>query len=707
MSKSAVEHTFTGLTTSYDEYDSTKTILGKNIVQRTGLLSTDKYAGPLPQSFARPMEASVAIPLMYPHVINIDEQYSWVFLADAAAAAATRRIVKYVHDKFNDTMTWNGFITLTMPTATTHIIRGMRVIRELHSTGTVSVSNSTVTGTSTAWTTEKIAVGARIGFGSTDPTQINTWYYISSIGDNTSITLSGLADTFGSGTSYVIEELRIVLATTNATLTNGGLFVVKGINSDDFAPGGTTIPAATSTDNLKAVYWLADASTVSNTISAGLGMTNPIDENTHYIYVLNADSTTSARIYKYNIRANLSGLSLGKSTSAFVLKTGAQTVVGTISQTNNSRLATVNHGPGAGVSSIYFVTTTRVYRIPETSIVDASISFIADVMTEIPTGGTSTFAATSLLSSIEYSAIVDRFIVTSGVNGKMYYGKYDASGAAFDNMFGINDYQLDQSLADSGIAPHINTSAAYSVWIEDGIGYFMKSAITISTNFLYTVPVSAHWDTACSAMGRLITPSLDTSQATKLYKVYVNEKKFLGSDKFAILLEPYRLYARTSGIDDNTGSWNLVSAGDISGFAASHQIQFMFEFRIFGSSSICIAARIHGLSVTYEDESTDSHYQPSVGNSSIIDKRFAWRFATSFDSTVPSLRVQLFDATTNGLLVDDNTDSPTGTFERSIDDGSSWSAWNNTDKGNETTYIRYTPASLADNIKVRAILTQL
>ncbi len=60
---------------------------------------------------------------------------------------------------------------------------------------------------------------------------------------------------------------------------------------------------------------------------------------------------------------------------------------------------------------------------------------------------------------------------------------------------------------------------------------------------------------------------------------------------------------------------------------------------------------------------------------------------------------------TNDILVDDYTTSSTGTWEKSTN-GTSWGSYNTTDKGNDTTYIRYTPASLGDNIKVRAVLTQ-
>ena len=113
------------------------------------------------------------------------------------------------------------------------------------------------------------------------------------------------------------------------------------------------------------------------------------------------------------------------------------------------------------------------------------------------------------------------------------------------------------------------------------------------------------------------------------------------------------------------------------------------------------------MSTLYEDLTTDSHYQPSVAQSSTANKRFAWRFSTAFGSTVPTLRLRLYDAVSGGTLLDDTTvAAASGTWEKSTDGGSNWTAYNTTDKGNDTTYIRYTPTSLGDNIKVRALLTQ-
>lgn len=707
MSKVAIEHLFTGDTVAYTAYDHTKTVLGKHMTQRTGVNAADRHVGPTQIVLARPMEQSTAIPSIYPHAIDVSPTITWLFTADGAGAGTSRRISRFTYNKSSQTLDWNGFITLSGLT-TNHTIRGMRAIRETYSTGTVEVSGTTVTGTGTAWTDRKIAVGARIGFGSTNPNSIVSWNYITAIGSNTSITVQA-GDTVSAGTPYVIEEIRILIATTASVNTNGGLFLAKGINADDFAPVGTVISlASATTDNLKALYWLADASTVTNTISAGIALDDFIDDDTHYVYVLNANTTTSASIFKYNIRAGLNSIASGKTTDAFMYKTGTQSVTGVISQTNNCRLATTQHGPGKDTSCMYFVTTTRAYRVPEHAITDGNSTFIADVMVEIPPGGSTTTSLTGSWGSIEYTADLDSFIITCGAAARMYLTKFSTIAGPLDFMFGVSTVQIDQSTSDSGTTPHINvTGATHSVWIEDGIAYICKNGTTALLNFLYILPISMHWNTHVNSdANRIITPALSTADATELYRVYLNEKQVFGSENFGVSPEPYKVYARTAGIEDNTGSWTKIDySGDLTGISPGTHIQFMIEFRIAGH--LCVPAALYGVTVVYEKFENDSHYQASMGNSSVIDKQFAWRFSTAFGGSVPDLRVRLYDAITNGLLLDDNTDSPKGTFERSTDNGENWTAWNNTDKGNETTYLRYTPASLGDNIKVKALLTQL
>lgn len=712
MSKRAIEHLFTGSTTPYTSYSPSSTVLGALIQQKTGGTALDKYAGPMSIALARPMEQSTAIPGIFPHVISWSSTIDWVFLADTATAAATRRLVMYEFNKTTQEFTWNGFITLTYPTATVHTIRGMRVVRHTYSTGTVAVSGTSVTGTGTLWADNRYAGGARIGFGTTDPTAVTTWYYLASgsAPTNTAITLSGTGPTLPGGTSYVIEELRVYTANTNATTTNGGLFVAKGINADDFSIGGTTIAAATTTDNIKAVYWLADAATVLNTASGCLALDSTSSDTSHFAYIINADTSTSMRIYKYNLRAALSGLASGKSTSAFVLRTGGQTVTGTISQANAGRIASLGHGPGSGVDCLYTTTTSRIIRIPLTSIIDASTTFIADSMVEIPPGSASTFTATSAMSSVEYSGTMDRLIVTTGAGQRHYITQYNTMSDPMDAVMFSDNKQIDQSTADSGLAPFPTTQGGgFSVWVEGGIGYFTRAGTTTLLNHLYAIPIGAHWDTADGAVSgvqnRLITPSIDTTGATKFYRLYVNSERIVGSESLGSTPEAYRVFFRTSGITDNSGSWTQVNdAGDLTGISPANAIQFMFEFKIAGMTTI--PARIYGVSVTYEDNTTDSHYQPSVANSSTADKRFAWRFSTAFGGAVPTLYVRLYDAVSGSLLVTDDSDTPTGTWQKSTDDGATWGLYDTTDVANDITYIRYTPAALGDGVKVRALLTQ-
>lgn len=885
MAKRAIEHIFTGATTPYTAYDSTKTVLGDLIEQYSGLNPTDRYAGPARIGVARPNETSTAIPSAYPHVISwvykhgfystgtvavsgttvtgtstawltdgvpigarigfgstnnadittwytitaipsntsltlssdagtitagtsfvIDKAVhkEWVFLADNSTASATRRISLFLFNRLTSEFSWRGFVTLTYPAGGgNQTIRGMRVSYEKYTTGTVAVSGATVTGTSTNWVSDRIPIGSRIGFGSTDPTQIDTWYYINAVGSNTSITIqtnvtaSGTGGTAASltisaGTAYVIEDLRILTATTAVVVAAAGLSMATGISYDDFVVGGTTIAAATTVDRTKAVYSLVDRDSIYSTgtvavsgtgvtgtgsawsaathlgCKIGFGSTNPaaitvwytisavgsgtsitlsasagtigagtahvivggngiagglaIDDRASWTsqdaYIIEVQAATTPQVYKYNFRADLTllgGIGAGKAAAAFTLVTGIQTVTGNTSQTNNGRIGILNHGPGSGVKCLYFATTSRICRAPLTDIVSGSTTWVADAMTEVPTGGTGTYGLTNLISAVEIADQIDRLIVTTTGTGtttahhRAYITQYDAGGSRpFDHIFLVDTGQQDQSTADSNSVPHPNTQGAlFSVWSQNGLAYLLRTGTTSPTNIMYTVPIGADWDYANGTVKQqLITPSLSTPNAVKFSRVYINNADYLGDGGLTLPTEPVRIYYRTSGISDNSGSWILVnSTGDMSGATAANQVQFALEFRTIGG--ICIPNRIFNLCCIYEDNTTDSHYQPSVSQSSVSAKRFAWRFSTAFGGTVPTLRIRLYDSVTGGLLLDDTTTaSASGTWEKSTNGGGAWGAYNTTDKGNETTYIRYTPTTLGDDIKVRALLTQ-
>lgn len=695
------------VSTAMTAYDSIKWNLGDLMWRNTSGTANQNWVGPKPVLVGRPMEASTAIPGVFPHVIKHSANIFYVFLADNSTAAATRRIVMYEYNKTTHSLAWRGFITLTYSVATVHTIRGFRMDRLTYSTGTVAVAATAVTGTGTTWLSANsgMSVGARIGFGSTDPSQIVTWYQITAIGSDTGITLGSSAGTIIAGTPYVIEEYRAITVNTNATATNGGVFIAKGLNPDIFLAAGTTINAATTTDNIRAVYWLADAATATNTTACGCAIDDAVSNTQRDIYVLNS---TGAAIYKYNSRAILTGLSAGRAINAFTYATGNQAIVGTAGTLNNGRLATLSHGPGAGVKCLYFVTTTRVYRVPVANITAANVAWQTDAMYEVPAGSTATMAASAAMSSMEVMDSIDRLIIFAGAATTSYITKYNATSLEFDYNILVGTNQTHQSLANTNVTFHpAIKNATFTAWSEEGMTFLARTGTTAIDNQLYAIPFGAHWDFTSTSVGDIISPKLATPNASRYTSAVAVAKRMLGSDVLGFSTESFKTYVRTTGIDDNTGGWTLLDDfGDISALAGASHIQFRVRCRTIGG--VGVMPQILGFLVTYEDENTDSHFQPSADLSDAATKRFAWRFATAFGSTVPNLRIQISDAISGAVLLNDTTSASTlGVWEKSVNDGSSWSAYNTTDKSNDITYIRYTPTSLAAGIKVSALLTQV
>jgi hypothetical protein len=180
--------------------------------------------------------------------------------------------------------------------------------------------------------------------------------------------------------------------------------------------------------------------------------------------------------------------------------------------------------------------------------------------------------------------------------------------------------------------------------------------------------------------------------------------EYAGDYGLGFPVESYKLWYRTSGMDDNSGAWTEVPVGaDLDAAAVGDYIQFKIAFDILGE--ICAPTRIYSIAATYEDGSQDSHYQPSLTKSSATNRQFAWRQVSSWGGTIPNLQIRLYNTATNFLVLDDTvTGSASGTWEYSPG-GTAWSGWSS---GADTigNYIRYTADSLPNNITVRALLTQ-
>lgn len=693
---------------SIDSYDETKLGLGPLMVQIAGSGEAG-YAGPHPIGLARPMEQSTAIASQFPWAMrwqnNAAGEIDWIFLADLATAAATRRINAYTFNRRTGEFAWQGFVTVTYPHATAVTIRAQRMTYDLHTAGTVAVSGTGVTGTSTTWQTDKACVGNRIGFGSTDPTAITTWYEISAIGSDTSITLSTNAGTIAGGTDYVIEDLRCIQLHTNATTTNGGVFVIKGLSFSAFGSMGSAIPASTNVDNIRASYWLKDAGTVTHTVGFGAALADKTSATSQMFYSLN--TLANPIVYKTNIRAALTVAS-GIDTTAFQYVTGSGGVItGTPSQLNNGRLAVAAHGPHSNTDTLYFTTGSRIYAAPLSGITAASTTWLSSgsVMLETPPGGTGTFAATGAMASIEYTSIIDKFVITTSATQRNYVTQFRTDSGELDRIFGINTLQIDASTVDATTTPiPSQTGGAYTVWVEGGILYIATVGTTAITNRLYAVPIGADWEYAANTNCRLIMPKMILTDCTQINGFFAQSAQVIGGStgkNLGLQTEPYRMYYRTSGISDDSGSWTLLnSTGEVT-IDGSTEAQLMFEFRTIGT--LQIPARILNCGCIYTDSSGLSNYLLS-DKSDPTAKQFVFYFATAYGGTVPTLRIRIYDGVTGSLLVDDDSSTPTGTWAKSTD-GTTFGSYNSTDRANDTTYIRYTPASLADDVVARPVIT--
>jgi hypothetical protein len=387
-------------------YDQTKLGLGPLMMQACddyGCHGTEgHWVGPIPINVVRPIETPLQMPGVMPDAFSWSSTWDYIIVADNAGVSTTRRFGLY---SFNKTVRMNpwgfkGAITCTTPiNAGNYTNKGHRVSYEKYTTGTIAVNNAstTVTGTLTLWADNRIFAGSRIGFGTTDPTAVTTWYEISPTAApaNGSITLS--QPYYGanlSGASYVIEDLRILYVATNSTAANAGLYMVAGIHLGLFAPDSFTVGAAGgAADRLRGVFWLSDGGVSTNTICktyAGIAMDTRTSWTNQMVYCL--DSTANARIQVVNFRAAMtlaSGRDTNSGSTTWNYNTGLQSITGSAG-TNALVLCTpgAGGGPSSGVKSLFFITTTRWYSAIVANVTTGSTTFLAVAggVTERPPG---------------------------------------------------------------------------------------------------------------------------------------------------------------------------------------------------------------------------------------------------------------------------------------------------------------------------------
>lgn len=662
-------------------YDSTKHNLGPLFFKGTDAWTgTKPFIGPSPIQVARPMEMTCAFASGIPYAMKIRDNRFAIVVAENGTANILRRFGLYIYDSAENSLTYQGAISFTFPSAA--VIRGIRLQRSIHTTGTVAVSGTTVTGTGTNWVTRRVNAGSRIGFGSIDPNAITTWYDIvpgTAISSETALTLVSTAGTIAAGTPYIIEDYSLVIVSTNATTTDGGLRVIKGLSLSSACwsttATATVISLATTIDKIRACYWLKDAATVTNLIGAGLCLDDVSPDNlTQYAYVLDATSASTVKIFKFNIKAALTVAS-GISTSAFQLVTGVQTIVGTTSQNHNGRIAALKHGAGINTPCLYFTTTTRLYRSVLTDITSGSTAFLQDAMLEVPPGGTNTIPASGAMSTLEISDSLDKiiWISTATAGARSYVTQYRTDGSQLDHLFLGDQKQVHAGVSDATAYPFPSTSSTImGSWSEGGMLFLIRQGTTALLNQLYSVPFAAHWGYQTVAPFNVyITPAIATPGCSSYSRLCMNECQQLGDDDLGITPEGYKVYYRTAGITDNSGAWLPLGIDyDLSGVAAASSIQFKFEFKVL--SSTCVTGRIFGLAVLYEaQDDIPSSLRWNMDDSSSTDGTVGFIQTTLFGTLPTVMQFDYYRSDTNANVLTQLSSSTTnGIFE--YHNGSSW-----------------------------------
>jgi hypothetical protein len=352
--------------------------------------------------------------------------------------------------------------------------------------------------------------------------------------------------------------------------------------------------------------------------------------------------------------------------------TGQQAVTGIISQLNNGVVATLNHGSGAGVPSLYLITTTRIIRVSLANITTGNTTFVGDQMTEVTPGGVNTNAVVGTFHYLDCATSIDKLVVVSAsatTTSALYITDYYTGGTQIDRRSGCSTLQVPSSLRDMNSPQYVrflgvSTPLAY---VEDGWLFWVYNiASTSNLSSLATYPLAADLEYQTDVNNRIICPKINLGNTPmRFYRVLVNNVKNIGDNTFGIAPDMYLVQYRTTGIDDNSGSWTDVPQnGDISNVTPTTNIQFGFLFRTAGT--MMLPARVLSLSFIYENiDGLPSQYRWNQSDFNLTNNTFAWRQVEIFGTyTISGIKIDIYRADTNVLVLTQDSNSTTnGNFQ--------------------------------------------
>lgn len=709
MFKDFIEYNFGGEVNDYlTSYDSSKLNIGYLMYRLTDEIG-QIYVTPTETKFIRGFEVS-GFRINSLGVLKYSNNISWIFYTDLnSLGTLTKQVFLVEYNKTLNEFTEIGSININYTPNNTHACNALIPSLENHTSGTVTVIGNTVLGSGTTWSTDGVCSGNRIGFGSTNPKDITTWYSVLTVINNTNLIIRSEYSTDGFlvnlnlpvGTPYVIEDLRLIYVNraSNAAITTRGIGLVKGLRFENFSRAPQTIPAATTVDNLRACYRLLDSSTTSATfVPTGIILEDKVSFTEQYLFVQSNPAVTSINIQRFNVRTALT-ITAGRSDSAFNFTTGTVNHGGTDISLSNSFIK----GPFGDYYVNFF---TRISRIIPANITNGSTTFIGDTMIENPPGTSTTFPLSSQLSGFHYLPNANRFYISHNQGTiKNYITPYSTSGE-FERVVNLNDTIESNTYVVSELDTLTSNfiSLPLRTFYHDGLSYIARD-INNNRNVLYTLPIEADRKYHTTTKACIITPEFTIPNVVNYDKVYLRTKSTYNKGRFISPSENVDVYVRVSGITDDSGSWTLVDeTGDIS-YISGLSIQFKIAFSTIGLS--CIPSKIYSIVISYYSNGIPlsiPFYEPSLKFTDKSSQIFTWRQNSLFSQDIPNLNIDIYDSSNNLLLNDSVSGSTSGIWQYSNDDGLNWNSWSSTANtiGN---YIRYSSSTLsASGLIIKPIL---
>jgi hypothetical protein len=605
----------------------------------------------------------------------------------------------------------------------------------------LSPSGNTLYVVSASQTVDSGIVAVETTGGTRNPNFLTTPDYSSQV-----ISIDSSAGIFSSGTPYVIRMLTISLqrATT-------GTFLLQGIDKDDFniIPTLIPLPSFNFMALAKGIYDLQDGAYITNNFSAGnVNNTSAKDtrikqkqpDGTQNLYVI----SNAGRVSKFNIRDSYVTQIGAGATGRIRYSTFSQLMVtgnGVIRPSGAAvsgfgsgkfTIGTMQSGSASGITSIY-LDNSGVVQTPISDLLN-EVSPIYSYMPEVPPGSTTTYNSAGNVGRVYYMPTIDKLVVlNSSSTAKSYITKYETNlqqptlvssfygrdtynelsyNNSYDLTFLMNGNQLQGNTANIDAPRYPDTlGGGFLGSVENGVLHLCRPLSTIQNN-LYAIPLGCESQFVDYSNNVFITPKYTLPNTIGIYGLFVNQLKEYGSGAFVTPPEPLIIHYRTTGIDTNTGEWteftnvqNLNNDIICEGVLDSITIQFRFSYKIAGNT--CLPNRVYGFTLVYEDDRTDSHYSPSVSKSNLTNRIFAWRQESLWGGNIPNLKIRLYNATNNNIVFYDTvTNSSSGTWEYSTDNGVTWLPWNSSadSVGN---YIRYVADFIPSGIKLRVGLNSL